>query len=77
MVRANPGYILLKEGVIQGKWSSVTVPDREWFQALSSGNSSEKEGNSRTLFIVLSLITSLILILSIFGINIYWLFNKK
>jgi len=31
MIRANPGYILLKEGVIIGKWSWANVPDQEWF----------------------------------------------
>jgi hypothetical protein len=29
MVRANPGYILLKEGTIIGKWSWANVPDLE------------------------------------------------
>jgi hypothetical protein len=31
MVRANPGYILLKEGTIIGKWSYAGCPDKEWF----------------------------------------------
>jgi uncharacterized membrane protein len=31
MVRANPGYILLKDGIIIGKWSWANVPDKEWF----------------------------------------------
>ena len=31
MVRANPGYILLKEGTIIGKWSSAGCPDKQWF----------------------------------------------
>ena len=31
MIRANPGYILLKDGTILGKWSSADCPDREWF----------------------------------------------
>jgi hypothetical protein len=29
MVRANPGYILLKDGTITGKWSWANVPDKE------------------------------------------------
>jgi uncharacterized membrane protein YphA (DoxX/SURF4 family) len=32
MVRANPGYILLKNGVIKGKWSWANLPDNEWFE---------------------------------------------
>jgi hypothetical protein len=29
MVRANPGYILLKDGTVMGKWSWANVPDKE------------------------------------------------
>ncbi len=29
MVRSNPGYILLREGTIIGKWSWANVPDKE------------------------------------------------
>lgn len=35
MVRANPGYILLKDGIIQGKWSWANVPAESWFGKLS------------------------------------------
>ena len=31
MIRANPGYILIKNGTILGKWSSANVPGKEWF----------------------------------------------
>ena len=31
MIRANPGYILLKDGTILGKWSWSNVPEEEWF----------------------------------------------
>lgn len=34
MVRANPGYILLRDGVITGKWSWANVPESEWFGKL-------------------------------------------
>ena len=29
MVRSNPGYILLKEGTIMGKWSWASIPDEK------------------------------------------------
>jgi hypothetical protein len=32
IVRANPGYILLKDGVIKGKWSWASIPDNDWFE---------------------------------------------
>jgi uncharacterized membrane protein YphA (DoxX/SURF4 family) len=32
MVRSNPGYILLKDGIIAGKWSWANLPDKEWFK---------------------------------------------
>jgi len=32
MVRANPGYILLKDGVIIAKWSWANLPDKDWFE---------------------------------------------
>lgn len=31
MVRANPGYILIKDGTILGKWAWSNVPEEEWF----------------------------------------------
>jgi hypothetical protein len=31
MVRANPGYIFLKDGTIIGKWSWAGCPDKQWF----------------------------------------------
>ena len=38
MVRANPGYILLKDGTIIGKWSWANVPEDKWFGSLSVVN---------------------------------------
>jgi triosephosphate isomerase len=35
MVRANPGYILIKDGIILRKWSWANVPEEEWFGKLS------------------------------------------
>jgi uncharacterized membrane protein YphA (DoxX/SURF4 family) len=38
MVRSNPGYILLKDGIITGKWSWANVPEKEYFGKLIGGN---------------------------------------
>jgi uncharacterized membrane protein YphA (DoxX/SURF4 family) len=35
MIRSNPGYILLKDGTIFGKWSWVNVHEEDWFGKLS------------------------------------------
>jgi hypothetical protein len=32
MIRSNPGYILIKNGTILGKWSWATVPSEDWFE---------------------------------------------
>lgn len=32
MIRTNPGYILLKDGVIINKWSWANLPDKDWFE---------------------------------------------
>jgi hypothetical protein len=34
IIRANPGYILLKDGVIIGKWSRANLPGKKWFEKL-------------------------------------------
>jgi hypothetical protein len=34
MIRANPGFILLKNGTILDKWAWANVPDEEWFRKL-------------------------------------------
>jgi len=36
IVRSNPGYILLKDGIIVGKWSWANLPDKKWFNNLWS-----------------------------------------
>ena len=34
MVRSNPGFMLLNQGTIIGKWSSANCPDKQWFDSL-------------------------------------------
>jgi hypothetical protein len=38
MIRANPGYILLKDGVIIDKWSWANVPEEGWFGKLNTSS---------------------------------------
>ena len=38
MVRANPGYLLLKDGIIVDKWSWANLPGREWFEKTVNEN---------------------------------------
>lgn len=38
MLRANPGYILMQNGIIIDKWSWANVPEKEWFAELSKKN---------------------------------------
>jgi hypothetical protein len=38
MVRANPGYMLIKDGTIIGKWSWANLPQKEWFEKIISEN---------------------------------------
>lgn len=41
MIRTNPGYILLKDGTIIGKWSWANVPEKEWFDIQSTHSLTE------------------------------------
>jgi hypothetical protein len=34
MIRSNPGFMLIRDGTIIGKWSSAGCPDNQWFGKL-------------------------------------------
>lgn len=70
MVRANPGYILLKDGVIAGKWSWATVPGKDWFGNITTDNQEKAVYTNSSAFLVISIIAGLLLILIILGFNI-------
>jgi hypothetical protein len=77
MIRANPGYMLIRDGIIEAKWSWGTIPPKEWFSSLLSGTYDRNTVKSTGTFTVLTLITSLLLILCILGFNIkkYYYFS--
>ena len=61
IVRANPGYILLKEGTILGKWSWATIPPRELFTNEMTADQVNRMNNKRPVLIVYSLMLSAIM----------------
>jgi len=46
MIRSNPGYILIHDGTIIGKWSSSGCPGKEWFARLAKGMSVMGKSNN-------------------------------
>ena len=70
MVRANPGYILLKDGVIKGKWSWAKVPDMEWFTKVAANNPDFTKKTGKGAFAIVSISIFLLLFLIILVLNI-------
>jgi hypothetical protein len=70
MLRANPGYMLIRDGKIEGKWSSSTLPNDEWFKSLTTGTKTSKGNSVRLLFAIFSITTGLIIFLLILAQNI-------
>ncbi len=77
MVRANPGYMLLRDGVIKAKWSWATVPEKEWFSKITSESQTKINSDGAKAFSIITLIASLLLILIILGFNIKRYTNLK
>jgi triosephosphate isomerase len=77
MVRANPGYMLLKDGVIKGKWSWASLPEKEWFNNISDLNKDQKSYTGNRNFTVISIVTSLLLILIILGTILKDTYSEK
>jgi hypothetical protein len=68
MIRSNPGYILLRDGTITGKWSWTNVPGKEWFSNDMAGKQLEIMSKRNGLFLVIIslLSTGAILLLYIY-----------
>lgn len=66
MVRSNPGYILLKEGNIIGKWSWANVPEQNWFKDEITARQIEKlynrNGTLYVIIVIMSITIALLLI---------------
>lgn len=58
IVRANPGYMLLKGGTILGKWSWAAMPPRERFSNGMTAEQVKRMNNKSPVLIVYSLILS-------------------
>jgi len=63
IVRANPGYLLLKDGTIAGKWSWATVPPAEKFTGNMPAGQVDKMNNKSRVLVVYSVSLSVILLL--------------
>ena len=77
MLRANPGYMLINNGKIEGKWSSSTLPQNEWFKSIALGEETSKGNNVRLLFSIFYIAIFLYLVLLILVINIQKYFRSK
>jgi uncharacterized membrane protein YphA (DoxX/SURF4 family) len=60
IVRANPGFMLLKSGTILAKWSCATVPPRELFTNEMTAGQVNRMNNKSPVLIVYSLMLSAI-----------------
>jgi uncharacterized membrane protein YphA (DoxX/SURF4 family) len=73
MVRANPGFILLKNGTITGKWAAADLPENTWFAGDMSGKQLDNYARRSELLLVATISVSMIVILILLCI----LLNKK
>ena len=69
MLRANPGYMLIRNGKIEGKWSSATLPKDEWFKGVALSEKISKGNPARTLFVIFSITTGLAILALIVAVN--------
>ena len=65
MIRSNPGYILLKNGTITGKWSWANLPTLKWFNNDITGKQLGSFHNKNGLLIVVISVLSVSVLLLI------------
>ncbi len=62
IVRSNPGYMLLKDGVVQGKWSAVSLPAKENFRASMTPEHVKKMSRKSPVLIIYTISISIIIV---------------
>jgi triosephosphate isomerase len=62
IVRSNPGYLLLKNGTIAGKWSHASLPRKERLNSEMTAAQVEKMNRKSPVLTVYSLMLSVIII---------------
>jgi uncharacterized membrane protein YphA (DoxX/SURF4 family) len=72
ILRANPGYLLLKDGIIIGKWSWFTVPDSDWFRNINNDDEAKTDYSNRGIFVVFTIVLAFSCVLLIL-----WLLVRK
>jgi uncharacterized membrane protein YphA (DoxX/SURF4 family) len=71
IVRANPGYMLLKNGKISGKWSWANLPPKEQFFNNMTDRHVERMNNKSPFLVVYSLMLSaIVLVLLISSLSV-------
>ncbi len=61
IVRTNPGYLLIKDGTIIGKWSAANLPAPEWFSTDPAAKIVKKSNNKNSVIVIgLFLVASII-----------------
>lgn len=71
IIRANPGVVLLKEGVVQAKWSDNSLPDAAQLNKVVSQSQLNEEGLTNNNYGSKLLIISLLFLIPLIGIKRY------
>lgn len=62
IVRSNPGYLLIRDGTIIGKWSAAAVPPKEWFTGNKMADIVKESEKRRSVIIIgIFILSSLII----------------
>ena len=72
IVRANPGYILIRDGTIIGKWSWANLPDDDWFSGDIGAKQLENTFKMNDYLRMIVIILSFVLL----SIPVFRLFQK-